>query len=44
VSKPGEDAATRKQNYAESVSWYDSIIGEMFAKSAAPAAKGKKKG
>jgi NADPH-dependent 2,4-dienoyl-CoA reductase/sulfur reductase-like enzyme len=44
VSKPGEDAATRKQNYAESVSWYDSIIGEMFARSAAPAAKGKKKG
>lgn len=41
VSKPGEDAATRKQNYAESVSWYDSITADMFAKTAAPAAKKK---
>ncbi len=32
VSKPGEDAALRKQNYAESVAWYESITSEMFAK------------
>ena len=43
VSKPGEDAEVRKQNYAESVGWYDSIITEMFAKApSAPAAKKKK--
>ncbi len=32
VSQPGEDAATRRQNFAESVGWYDSIIVDMFAK------------
>lgn len=31
VSQRGEDAATRKQNYAESIGWYDGIIAEMFA-------------
>ncbi len=42
VSKRGEDADVRKQNYAESVSWYDSITADMFAKTAAaPAAKKK---
>ncbi len=46
VSKPGEDAGERKQNYAESVGWYSAIIADMFAKSipatvpgAVPAAK-----
>ncbi len=42
VSKPGEGADVRKQNFAESVGWYDSITQEMFAKSP-PAAGGKKK-
>src|SRR5262245_38167419 len=34
VSQKGEAADVRKQNYAESVAWYDSIISEMFAKPA----------
>lgn len=34
VSQPGEDATVRKQNFAESVAWYDSIRADMFAKSA----------
>ena len=38
VSQKGEDAALRKQNFAESVGWYDGIIADMFAKpGAAPA-------
>ena len=41
VSQRGEAADVRKQNYAESVAWYDSIISEMFAK---PATGAKKKG
>lgn len=41
VSQRGEDAALRKQNYAESVAWYDGITADMFAKTAAA---GKKKG
>ncbi len=32
VSQKGEDAAVRKQNFAESIGWYDSIITDMFAK------------
>jgi sulfide dehydrogenase [flavocytochrome c] flavoprotein chain len=44
VSKPTEDAALRKQNFAESVGWYDGIIADMFAKTvAAPAAVPAKK-
>jgi NADPH-dependent 2,4-dienoyl-CoA reductase/sulfur reductase-like enzyme len=40
VSQKGEDAGLRKQNYAESIGWYDGIIADMFAKTtAAPAAK-----
>jgi sulfide dehydrogenase [flavocytochrome c] flavoprotein chain len=35
VSQKGEDAALRKQNFAESVGWYDSIITDMFAKAPA---------
>jgi sulfide dehydrogenase [flavocytochrome c] flavoprotein subunit len=31
VSKPGEDAATRAQNYQESIGWYASITADMFA-------------
>jgi sulfide dehydrogenase [flavocytochrome c] flavoprotein chain len=42
VSQRGETAEVRKQNFAESVAWYDSIISEMFAKPTATA--GKKKG
>ncbi len=40
VSQKGEDASVRKQNFAESVGWYDGIIAEMFAKPAATPAKG----
>ena len=32
VSQKGEDAGVRKQNYAESVGWYDGIVADMFAK------------
>jgi len=46
VSQKGEDAALRKQNFAEAVGWYDGIIADMFAKQApaqkaAPAAPAK---
>ena len=34
VSQKGEDAGVRKQNYAESVGWYDGIVADMFAKTA----------
>lgn len=45
VSQKGEDAGLRKQNYAESIGWYDGIISEMFAKAPkAPAATPAKKG
>ena len=45
VSKPGEDAATRAQNYQESIGWYSGITADMFAGPAsAPAGKkGSKK-
>jgi sulfide dehydrogenase [flavocytochrome c] flavoprotein chain len=33
VSQPGEPADARRQNYQESVAWYDNITTEMFAKS-----------
>jgi sulfide dehydrogenase [flavocytochrome c] flavoprotein subunit len=42
VSKPGEDAATRAQNYQESIGWYSGIIADMFAGPPATAAKRKK--
>ena len=32
VSQKGEDAGVRKQNYAESIGWYDGIVADMFAK------------
>jgi sulfide dehydrogenase [flavocytochrome c] flavoprotein chain len=32
VSQRGETAEVRKQNFAESVAWYDNITAEMFAK------------
>ena len=35
VSQKGEDAGLRKQNYAESLGWYDGITADMFAKVAA---------
>ncbi len=34
VSKPGEDAALRKQVFQESVAWYDGIVADVFAKGA----------
>ena len=34
VSKPGEDAALRKQNYQESLDWYSGIVADTFAKPA----------
>jgi NADPH-dependent 2,4-dienoyl-CoA reductase/sulfur reductase-like enzyme len=43
VSQRGEAADLRKQNYAESIGWYDGIIADMFAK-APPAAAAAKKG
>jgi sulfide dehydrogenase [flavocytochrome c] flavoprotein subunit len=47
VSAKGEAAELRKQNFAEAVGWYDGIINDMFAKTAAKApgsAPGSKKG
>ncbi|MBX9592081.1 MAG: NAD(P)/FAD-dependent oxidoreductase [Hyphomonadaceae bacterium] len=43
VSQRGETADVRKQNYQESIAWYDSITAEMFAKPG-PAAAAKKAG
>ena len=46
VSQPKEEAGIRKQNYAESIGWYDGIIADMFNKQTAAAtpAKSSKKG
>jgi NADPH-dependent 2,4-dienoyl-CoA reductase/sulfur reductase-like enzyme len=41
VSQKGEDAATRKQNYQESIGWYAGITADMFAKVVAPPPKGQ---
>jgi sulfide dehydrogenase [flavocytochrome c] flavoprotein chain len=41
VSQRGEDPGVRKQNYAESVGWYDGIVADMFAKTA-PRSSAKK--
>jgi NADPH-dependent 2,4-dienoyl-CoA reductase/sulfur reductase-like enzyme len=38
VSQKGETADVRKQNYAESIDWYNSIVADMFAKAPKPAA------
>lgn len=43
VSKPGEDAATRAQNFQESVGWYAGITADMFGGPPAAQARGKKK-
>ncbi|KAB2919292.1 MAG: FAD-dependent oxidoreductase [Hyphomicrobiaceae bacterium] len=32
VSKPGEDAALRKQTFEESLGWYSGIVSDIFAK------------
>jgi NADPH-dependent 2,4-dienoyl-CoA reductase/sulfur reductase-like enzyme len=42
VSQPGESAEVRKQNYQESIGWYEGITADMFAKTrpAAAATKG----
>jgi sulfide dehydrogenase [flavocytochrome c] flavoprotein chain len=32
VSQPGETADVRKQNYQESIAWYEAITADMFAK------------
>jgi sulfide dehydrogenase [flavocytochrome c] flavoprotein chain len=42
VSQPGEPDDVRRQNYLESVAWYDNITTEMFAKRGPPSAPGKK--
>ena len=42
VSQKGEAADVRKQNYPESVGWYDGITADMFAK-ATPATAAEKK-
>ena len=42
VSQKGEAADVRKQNYPESIGWYDGITADMFAK-AGPAAPAEKK-
>jgi NADPH-dependent 2,4-dienoyl-CoA reductase/sulfur reductase-like enzyme len=34
VSKPGEDAALRKQTFEESLGWYSGIVADIFAKKA----------
>jgi NADPH-dependent 2,4-dienoyl-CoA reductase/sulfur reductase-like enzyme len=34
VSKPGEDAALRKQTFEESLGWYSGIVSDIFAKKA----------
>ncbi len=39
VSQPGEPAEVRRQNYQESVAWYENITTEMFAKAAPAGAK-----
>ena len=39
VSQPGEAADVRKQNYQESIAWYDSITADMFAKTRPAATK-----
>jgi sulfide dehydrogenase [flavocytochrome c] flavoprotein chain len=44
VSQKGEDAALRKQNYAESVGWYAGITADMTAKAPPSTAPAKKAG
>jgi sulfide dehydrogenase [flavocytochrome c] flavoprotein subunit len=43
VSQKGEAADVRKQNYTESIGWYDGITADMFAKAGAAAAPAQKK-
>ena len=47
ISKPGEDANTRKQTYEENIAWYPAIVADVFNKgpnaAAAPKAKAKAK-
>ncbi len=44
VSQKGEDAALRKQNYAESIGWYAGITTDMTAKAAPSPTPAKKAG
>jgi Flavocytochrome c sulphide dehydrogenase, flavin-binding len=47
VSQRGEPADVRKQNYQESIGWYEAITADMFARpvaAAPPAAEQKKAG
>jgi hypothetical protein len=39
VSQRGEDAGLRKQNYEESIGWYEGITADMFAKATLPRTK-----
>ena len=34
ISQTGESAALRKETYEESIAWYDTLVDDMFAKSA----------
>lgn len=37
ISKPGESAVLRKENYQESLAWYETLTNDMFAKSSSAA-------
>jgi hypothetical protein len=41
VSQPGEPREVRRQNYLESVGWYDAITADMFARPEAGPARGR---
>jgi NADPH-dependent 2,4-dienoyl-CoA reductase/sulfur reductase-like enzyme len=41
VSQPGEPREVRRQNYLESLGWYDSITADMFARPGAGASGGR---
>ena len=45
MSQKGEPTDVRKQNYQESIGWYEAITADMFARpvAAAPAAAEQKK-
>ena len=39
ISQPGETAELRKENYEESLAWYETLTADMFAKSASATGK-----
>jgi len=44
VSQPGEAAELRKQNYLESLAWYEAIMSDMFARTRPATAPEPRKG